>query len=130
PFGDGIAEVVRPQDGSSMQDDERREMTGNGWPSSTAGGRFATPFSEEELGVPFGLPSRLSRLENMPWHGCYEMQLASEKKSKHTLRSYRTASKQFLMTVIPGELPPSWDALQWSIGFVGPIHFRSRTFDH
>jgi len=95
-----------------MQDDERREMTGNGWPSPTAGGRFATPFSEEELGVPFGLPSRLSRLENMPWHGCYEMQLASEKKSKHTLRSYRTASKQFLMTVIPGELPPSWDALQ------------------
>ena len=95
-----------------MQEDERRENTGNGWSSPTARGRFATPFSEEELGVPFGLPSRLSRLENMPWHGCYEMQLASEKKSKHTLRSYRTASKQFLMTVIPGELPPSWDALQ------------------
>ena len=95
-----------------MQDDVRREINGNGWPNPTAGGRFATPFSEEELGVPFGLPSRLSRLENMPWHGCYEMQLASEKKSKHTLRSYRTASKQFLMTVIAGELPPSWDALQ------------------
>ena len=95
-----------------MQDGGQRETTGNGWSDPTEGGHFATPFSEETLGVPFGLPSRLVRLAEMPWYGCYEMQLASEKKSEHTLRSYHTASKQFLMTVIPGELPPSWDALQ------------------
>ena len=95
-----------------MQDGNQEKSTKNKWADSTIGGRFATPFSEEELGVPFGLPSRLSRLAEMPWHGCYEMQLASEKKSEHTLRSYRTATKQFLTTVLPGELPPSWDALQ------------------
>ncbi len=95
-----------------MQEENGRKRTENDWAEPTGGGRFATPFSEEALGVPFGLPSRLSRLANMPWHGCYEMQLASEKKSEHTLRSYRTATKQFLLTVLPGELPPSWDALQ------------------
>ena len=95
-----------------MQDGNQGKSTENKWVESTIGGRFATPFSEEELGVPFGLPSRISRLAEMPWHGCYEMQLASEKKSEHTLRSYRTATKQFLTTVLPGELPPSWDALQ------------------
>ena len=95
-----------------MQDEERREMAENGWSDPTLRGRMATPFSEEVIGVPFGLPSRLVRLADLPWHGCYEMQLASEKKSTHTLRSYRTATKQFLLTEIPGELKPSWDALQ------------------
>ena len=95
-----------------MQDEERQEMTTGDWGTPTQGGRMGTPFSEEILGVPFGLPSRLTRLANMPWHGCYEMQLASEKKSTHTLRSYRTATKQFLLTELPGELKPSWDALQ------------------
>ncbi len=95
-----------------MQDGNQRKSTENSWSDVTRGGRFATPFSEDTLGVPFGLPSRLTRLAEMPWHGCYEMQLASEKKSAHTLRSYRTATKQFLTTVLPGELPPSWDALQ------------------
>ena len=95
-----------------MQDENQRETTENGWSNPASGGHFGTPFSEESLGVPFGLPGRLARLAEMPWHGCYEMQLASEKKSPHTLRSYRTATKQFLLTVLPGELPPSWDALQ------------------
>ena len=65
-----------------MQDGNQRKSTENKWSESTIGGRFATPFSEEELGVPFGLPSRISRLAEMPWHGCYEMHLASEKKSE------------------------------------------------
>ncbi|SVB78154.1 uncharacterized protein METZ01_LOCUS231008, partial [marine metagenome] len=95
-----------------MQDENQRKTTENGWSNPASGGHFGTPFSEESLGVPFGLPGRLARLAEMPWHGCYEMQLASEKKSPHTLRSYRTATKQFLLTVLPGELPPSWDALQ------------------
>ena len=95
-----------------MQNENREEITETNWAQSVGGGRFATPFSEEEIGVPFGLPSRLSRLAEMPWHGCYEMQLNSEKKSAHTIRSYRTATKQFLLTTLPGELPPSWDALQ------------------
>ena len=89
-----------------MQNGEKRELTGNGWSDSTLRGSMGTPFSEEAIGVPFGLPSRLVRLADLPWHGCYEMQLASEKKSKHTLRSYRTATKQFLLTEIPGELKP------------------------
>ena len=89
-----------------MQDGNQEKSTKNKWADSTIGGRFATPFTEEELGVPFGLPSRISRLAEMPWYDCYEMQLASEKKSEHTLRSYRTATKQFLTTVLPGELPP------------------------
>jgi len=95
-----------------MYDEKRVEETENDWAETQGGGQFGTPFSEKILGVPFGLPSRLARLAEMPWHGCYEMQLASEKKSPHTLRSYRTATKQFLTTVMPGELPPSWDALQ------------------
>ena len=95
-----------------MHNGNQRRNTQKSWSESTINGRFATPFSEEDLGIPFGLPSRLTRLAEMPWHGCYEMQLASEKKSKHTLRSNRTATKQFLTTVLPGELPPSWDALQ------------------
>ena len=95
-----------------MQDENQRQSTENGWSDPARKGHMATPFSEEVLGVPFGLPSRLERLAELPWHGCYEMQLASEKKSPHTLRSYRTASKQFMLTVLPGELLPSWDALQ------------------
>ena len=95
-----------------MQDETQRETTENGWSDPASNGQYATPFSEEALGVPYGLPSRLVRLAEMPWHGCYEMQMISEKKSPHTLRSYRTATKQFLLTVLPGELPPSWDALQ------------------
>ena len=95
-----------------MQDENKQESTENDWSDPASKGHFVTPFSEQALGVPFGLPSRISRLAEMPWHGCYEMQLASEKKSPHTLRSYRTATKQFLLTVMPGELPPSWDALQ------------------
>ncbi len=95
-----------------MQDENIRESTENDWSDPASKGHFVTPFSEQTLGVPFGLPSRLVRLAEMPWHGCYDMQLASEKKSPHTLRSYQTATKQFLLTVMPGELPPSWDALQ------------------
>ena len=108
----GLQGPLGPEDGSSMQDGNQRKSTEKNWSESVRGGRFATPFSEEELGVPFGLPSRLTRLADLPWYGCYEMQLASEKKSEHTLRSYRTATKQFLTTVLPGELPPSWDSLQ------------------
>jgi site-specific recombinase XerD len=87
-----------------MLNENRNNPLGNG--------HFGTPFGEEAIGVPYGLPARLSRLADLPWHGCYEMQLASEKKSPHTLRSYRTSIKQFLSTVLPGELPPSWDAVQ------------------
>ena len=43
-----------------MQDGNQEKSTKNKWADSTIGGRFATPFSEEELGVPFGLPSRLT----------------------------------------------------------------------
>ena len=95
-----------------MQNGQKKDLTGNGWSDPTLRGQMGTPFSEEAIGVPFGLPSRLTRLADLSWHGCYEMQLASEKKSEHTLRSYRTATKQFLLTVLPGELKPSWDALQ------------------
>ena len=95
-----------------MEDQNRTEIDVNEWADINADGKLATPFSEAALGVPFSLPSRLMRLADLPWHGCYEMQLASEKKSEHTLRSYRTSTKQFLTTVLPGELPPSWDALQ------------------
>ena len=76
------------------------------------GSRFATPFTEAELGVPFGLPARITRLADLPWHGCYQMQLASEKKSPHTLRAYATATRQFLLTNLPGDSTPSWDALE------------------
>ena len=95
-----------------MLGENNQNGIGQPWAEAEGGGRIGTPFSEEVLGVPYGLPSRLSRLAEIPWYHCYEMQLASEKKSEHTLRSYRTGLKQFVTTVLPGELPASYDALQ------------------
>ena len=43
------------------------------WAEAQGGGRIGTPFSEEILGVPYGLPSRLSRLAEIPWYHCYEI---------------------------------------------------------
>ena len=73
------------------------------WAGPRDSGMRLTPFDNGFIGVEQRLPSRLVRLAALPWAGAWEMQLRAEQKSEHTIRSYRTASRQFLRTTLPGE---------------------------
>ena len=112
PFGDGNARANGLGMYGRMLEKDSNHDAENAWQEVPSGDRFATPFSENALGIPYGLPTRLARLSEFPWFGCYEMQLTSEKKSVHTLRAYYTAVKQFVSTPLPDEIPASYDALQ------------------
>ena len=54
------------------------------------------------------LPTRLMRLAALPWFECWAGQLRTEKKSKHTIRAYTVAARDFSTTVLPGEEEVSW----------------------
>ena len=71
-------------------------------------GRFETL---SRFGISNGpeLPSRLHRLSVLPWFQCWEGQLRTEKKSKHTIRAYIVAARGFSTTSLPGEEAIDWD---------------------
>ncbi len=50
-----------------------------------------------------GLPARLSHIQNLPWSGCYKSQLKAENKSKNTQKSYASALRSLVETILPGE---------------------------
>ena len=74
-----------------------------------APGRMGRRFLPEEIGIESSLPSRLSRLSELPWHECWIQQLRSEKKSPHTIRAYDVAARSFSTTKLPGEGGMSWE---------------------
>jgi len=52
------------------------------------------------------------RLAALPWFECWAGQLRTEKKSKHTIRAYTVAARDFSTTVLPGEEYQSWEEAQ------------------
>ena len=50
-----------------------------------------------------GLPARLSHIQNLPWISCYKNQLKAENKSKNTQKSYASALRSLVETILPGE---------------------------
>ena len=66
-------------------------------------GRFETSSTISQASVVNALPTRLMRLATLPWFECWAGQLRTEKKSKHTIRAYTVAARDFSTTVLPGE---------------------------
>ncbi|MEC7687802.1 MAG: hypothetical protein VX514_02035, partial [Candidatus Thermoplasmatota archaeon] len=66
-------------------DNERQR---SGWSPNGPHGRLATPFDSNFTGMGQTLPSRLVRIQHLPWISLWETQLRAEKKSEHTIRSY------------------------------------------
>ncbi|MED6312978.1 MAG: tyrosine-type recombinase/integrase, partial [Candidatus Thermoplasmatota archaeon] len=58
------------------------------------------------------LPTRLMRLAALPWFEYWAGQLRTEKKSKHTIRAYTVAARDFSTTVLPGEEEIDWEQAQ------------------
>ncbi len=81
-------------------DSERQR---SGWSADGPRGRLATPFDSEFTGVGQLLPSRLVRIQHLPWLSLWESQLRAEKKSNHTIRAYLSAARRFGITLLPGE---------------------------
>ncbi len=81
-------------------DSERQR---SGWSADGPRGRLATPFDSNFTGVGQLLPSRLVRIQHLPWLSLWESQLRAEKKSNHTIRAYLSAARRFGMTLLPGE---------------------------
>ena len=81
-------------------DNERQR---SGWSADGPRGRLATPFDSNFTGVGQLLPSRLVRIQHLPWLSLWESQLRAEKKSNHTIRAYLSAARRFGMTLLPGE---------------------------
>jgi integrase/recombinase XerC len=75
-------------------------------------GRFGRRFSADEIGFHDSMPSRLHRLAELPWHDCWMQQLRAEKKSRHTIRAYGVAVRDFSTTRLPGEPSPDWPEVQ------------------
>ena len=75
-------------------------------------GRFGTSsnFNQENSLSP--LPPRLMRLGALPWFECWTGQLRVEKKSKHTIRAYTVAARDFSTTSLPGEETITWEQAQ------------------
>ena len=90
---------------------ESSENTGEYDSLQTIEGRFDTL---SRFGVSSGpqLPSRLHRLSELPWFQCWEGQLRTEKKSKHTIRAYIVAARDFSTTSLPNEEIIDWDSIQ------------------
>ena len=49
------------------------------------------------------LPARIRHIQNLPWIGCYQNQLKSENKSKNTQKSYASALRSLIETILPRE---------------------------
>ena len=75
-------------------------------------GRFETSSTISQASVVNALPTRLMRLAALPWFECWVGQLRTEKKSKHTIRAYTVAARDFSTTVLPGEEYLSWEEAQ------------------
>ena len=75
-------------------------------------GRFETSSTISQSSVVNALPTRLMRLAALPWFECWAGQLRTEKKSKHTIRAYTVAARDFSTTVLPGEEYQSWEEAQ------------------
>ena len=75
-------------------------------------GRFETSSTISQASVVNALPTRLMRLAALPWFECWAGQLRTEKKSKHTIRAYTVAARDFSTTVLPGEEYQSWEEAQ------------------
>ena len=75
-------------------------------------GRFETSSTISQASVVNALPTRLMRLATLPWFECWAGQLRTEKKSKHTIRAYTVAARDFSTTVLPGEDNLSWEQAQ------------------
>ena len=75
-------------------------------------GRFETSSTISQASVANALPTRLMRLATLPWFECWAGQLRTEKKSKHTIRAYTVAARDFSTTILPGEDELSWEQAQ------------------
>ena len=75
-------------------------------------GRFETSSTISQSNPVNPLPTRLMRLAALPWFECWAGQLRTEKKSKHTIRAYTVAARDFSTTVLPGEEEVSWEDAQ------------------
>ena len=75
-------------------------------------GRFETSSRISHSNPVIPLPTRLMRLAALPWFECWAGQLRTEKKSKHTIRAYTVAARDFSTTVLPGEEEMSWEKAQ------------------
>ncbi|MEO2221847.1 MAG: hypothetical protein ABGX29_02890, partial [Candidatus Poseidoniia archaeon] len=59
------------------------------WTGNGSAGRLGLTLSGTVNGNSSNLPQRMHRLENLPWLDCWLQQLRTEKKSEHTIRSYK-----------------------------------------
>ena len=74
-------------------------------------GRFDNPHTFDSINGSV-LPQRLHRLSSLPWFECWEQQLRTEKKSKHTIRAYSVAARDFSITCLPQEEKIGWDEVK------------------
>jgi site-specific recombinase XerD len=81
--------------------DNERERSG--WSPNGPRGRLATPFDSNFTGAGQVLPSRLVRIQHLPWLSLWESQLRAEKKSEHTIRAYLSAARRFVSILLPDE---------------------------
>ena len=81
-------------------DNERQR---SGWSPNGPHGRLATPFDSNFTGIGQTLPSRLVRIQHLPWISLWETQLRAEKKSEHTIRSYLSSARRFALILLPNE---------------------------
>ena len=75
-------------------------------------GRFDTSSNISQENSLSPLPPRLMRLGALPWFECWAGQLRAEKKSKHTIRAYTVAARDFSTTSLPGEETITWEQAQ------------------
>ncbi len=81
--------------------DKERERSG--WSPHGPHGRLATPFDQRFTGAGQVLPSRLVRIQHLPWISLWEAQLRAEKKSEHTIRAYLSSARRFASILLPNE---------------------------
>tara|TARA_Y100001970_G_scaffold224083_1_gene276077 strand:+ start:5085 stop:6239 length:1155 start_codon:yes stop_codon:yes gene_type:complete len=77
----------------------------------TTEGRFDNTSTFDSRNGPM-LPQRLYRLSSLPWYDCWEQQLRTEKKSKHTIRAYSVAARDFSVTCLPQEEKVDWNEVK------------------
>ena len=58
------------------------------------------------------LPLRMGRISHLPWFECWLQQLRTEKKSRHTIRSYVVSIKTFTKTKLQNESENIWEKIQ------------------
>lgn len=82
------------------------------WTGNGSAGRLGLTLSGTVNGNESNLPQRMQRLENLPWLDCWLQQLRTEKKSEHTIRSYKVAARTYSCTTLPSEPAPVWTDIQ------------------